>query len=159
MKTLICSVLCATALLTTPAVAQDKPAADTNMQILRDKIKADKRLLVAENMRLTESEAKPFWPIYDAYQKDLQQIDERLGKAIDEYANAYKSDTLTDGQAKKIINEAIAIEGSEAKLRETYAEKLARVLPGKKVARYLQIESKIRALVRFELASRIPLVE
>ncbi len=159
MKTLICSVLCATALLTTFAGAQDSPASDTNMQILGDKVKADKRLLVAQNMLLTDSEAKVFWPIYEAYQKDLQQINERLGEAIDEYANAYNNNTLTDEQAKKIINEAIAVEESEAKLRKTYAEKLARVLPGKKVARYLQIEGKIRAGERFELASEIPLVE
>ena len=37
------------------AVAQDKPA-DT-MQIVVEKIKADKKLLVAENMQLSEAEA------------------------------------------------------------------------------------------------------
>jgi hypothetical protein len=52
--------------------AQDKPA--DNMQILRDKLKADKKLVVATNMELTESEAKGFWPIYEQYQKDLQKI-------------------------------------------------------------------------------------
>jgi hypothetical protein len=40
------------------SLAQDKPA--DNMQILRDKIKADKKLVVATNMELTESEAKGF---------------------------------------------------------------------------------------------------
>jgi hypothetical protein len=58
------------------SLAQDKPA--DNMQILRDKIKADKKLLVATNMELTESEAKGFWPIYDEYQKDLQKINRRM---------------------------------------------------------------------------------
>ena len=53
-------------------MAQDKPA--DNMQILREKIKADKKLLVATNMQLTEAEAKNFWPIYEDYQKDLQKI-------------------------------------------------------------------------------------
>jgi len=43
------------------AAAQDKTA--DNMQILRDKVKADKKLLVASNMELTESEAKAFWPV------------------------------------------------------------------------------------------------
>jgi len=36
------------------------------MQILRDKVKADKRLVVAANMDLNEAEGKAFWPIYDA---------------------------------------------------------------------------------------------
>jgi spore germination protein YaaH len=43
---------------------------------LKDKLKADKKLLVAANMELTESEAKGFWPIYDDYQKDLETINQ-----------------------------------------------------------------------------------
>jgi hypothetical protein len=35
---------------------------------------------------------------------------------------------------------------------------LGKALPATKVARYLQIENKIRALVKFELAAQIPLV-
>jgi hypothetical protein len=33
------------------------------------------------------------------------------------------------------------------------------VLPSKKVARYLQIENKIRAALRYDLAVEIPLVQ
>ena len=43
-------------------------------------------------------------------------------------------------------------------MRKTYAARLNRVLAGKKVARYLQIENKIRAAIRYELAAGIPLV-
>ncbi len=71
-------------LFSLPALAQDKPA--DNMQILREKIKADKKLLVAANMELTESEAKNFWPIYEDYQKELQKINERLGNLLQSYA-------------------------------------------------------------------------
>jgi hypothetical protein len=34
---------------------------------------------------------------------------------------------------------------------------MGKVLPAWKVTRYMQIESKIRALVKFELAQQIPL--
>src|SRR6266508_3223975 len=64
--------------------AQDKPA--DNMQILRDKVRADKKLLVATNMELTESEATGFWPIYEQYQKDLQRINRRLANLVESYA-------------------------------------------------------------------------
>ena len=140
-----------------PVFAQDKSAADTNMQILRDKIKADKKLVVAANMDLTDAEGKGFWPIYEAYQKDLQTLNERLKKTILSYADAYNKNALTDQEAKTLIGEALAVEEDEAKMRKAYAAKLASVLPGKKVARYLQIENKIRALVRYELAGEIPL--
>ena len=124
-------------------MAQDKPA--DNMQILRDKIKADKKLVVATNMELTESEAKGFWPIYDQYQKDLQKINRRIVALLESYAADFRGKSLTDEKAKKLIEEAVAIEQAEANLKSTYAPKLSKVLPVRKVARYLQIENKIRA--------------
>jgi hypothetical protein len=137
----------------TPAWTQD------NMQILRDKIKADKKLLVAANMQLTESEAKAFWPVYDQYQKDLTAINRRIVKLIESYAADYRANTLTDEKAKKLTADYVAIEKAEAGLQESYVPKLSKVLPPKKVARYLQIENKIRAAIKYELAGEIPLVQ
>ena len=156
MKLINALILCVAA-LAVPVLAQDKPA-DTNMQILLDKVKADKKLVVAANMDLNEAETKAFWPIYDAYQKDLQAINDRLGKTILAYADAYNKKALTDDLAKQLTNEALAIDQDEITLRKTYAAKLNGVLPAMKVARYIQIESKIRAVIRYELATGIPLV-
>ena len=139
------------------SLAQDKPA--DNMQILRAKIKADKKLVVATNMELTESEAQGFWPIYGEYQKDLQKINQRIANLLESYASDFRGKSLTDEKAKKLINEAVAIEQAEANLKSTYAPKLSKVLPVKKVARYLQIENKIRAVVKYELATGVPLVQ
>jgi Spy/CpxP family protein refolding chaperone len=136
--------------------AQDKPA--DNMQILRDKLKADKKLLVASNMELTESEAKGFWPIYDEYQKELQKINQRLGKVLESFADDNRGKSLTDDKAKKLIDEAVSIEQAEANIKSRFAPKLSKVLPVKKVARYLQIENKIRAVVRYDIAQGVPLV-
>jgi len=44
------------------------------MEILAQKLKADKKLLVAQTVGVTDEEGKAFWPIYDAYQADLQKI-------------------------------------------------------------------------------------
>jgi len=143
--------------VTSVALAQDKPA--DNMQILRDKLKADKKLVVATNMELTESEAKGFWPIYGEYQKDLQRINRRIVNLLENYAADFRSKSLTDEKAKKLIDEAMAIEQAEANLKSTYAPKLSKALPVKKVARYLQIENKIRAVVKYDLAQGVPLVQ
>jgi len=140
-----------------PALTQDKPA--DNMQVLREKIKADKKLLVATNMELTESEAKGFWPVYEEYQKDLAAINQRIVKLIESYAADYRTNTLTDEKARKLTDEFVAIEQAEAGLKASYVPKLSKVLPPKKVARYLQIENKIRAIVKYELAGGVPLVQ
>ena len=151
-------ILCGAVLAAVPAFAQSK-SADTTMQILLDKVKADKKLVVATNMDLTDAEGKAFWPIYDDYQKDLQGLNERLAKTILAYADAYNKNTLTDEQANSLANEALAIDQDEVTMRKTYTTRLNGVLPGKKVARYLQIENKIRAVIRYQLADNIPLAE
>lgn len=158
MKKLLWSMICAIALLAGQAHAQGT-SADMNMQILRDKIKADKKVLVAANMQLTDTEAKTFWPIYDQYQNDLRPINERLGKAILAYADAYKAGPIPDATAKKLLDESIAVDEAEAKLRKDYAARLTEAIPAAKAMRYLQIENKIRAAIRYELAAGIPLVE
>src|SRR4026208_2194719 len=82
------------ALAQTKAPAGDKPA--SNLEIVHEKLKADKKLIVAKYMELTESEAKRFWPVYEEYQKDLQKIHERLGSLLNSYAAEYRGKSLTD---------------------------------------------------------------
>jgi hypothetical protein len=129
------------------------------MQIMLDKIKADKKLLVSKNMDLTESEAKAFWPVYEQYQKALGAINQRIVKLIESYAADYRANTMTDEKAKKLTDEYVAIEKGEAALKESYVPKLSKALPPKKVARYMQIENKIRAAVKYQLAGEIPFVQ
>jgi hypothetical protein len=160
MKVLQIMVLMLSCLIMGQGQAQAQDSAEMNMEILKEKVKADKKLLVANNMNLTDAEAKNFWPLYDGYQKELEQINHRLISTIKTYADAYNAGKgeLSNDTAKKLLTEVLAIEESEVKLRQSNAAKLSKVLPATKVARYLQIESKIRALVKFELAAQIPLV-
>jgi hypothetical protein len=142
-------------LIAVPALSQDKPA--SNMGILREKLQADKKLLVSTNMGLTEKEAQAFWPVYDSYQKDLGLLNGRMLVLIQDFAKNYQE--MTDDAAKKLVGEYLAIEGDRVKLKQSYLPKLRRTLPEKKVARYLQIENKIEAVIRYELADQIPLVK
>ncbi|WP_455243929.1 hypothetical protein [Petrachloros mirabilis] len=145
-----------------PLLAQEEGGlvTDTNMEILKEKLKADKKLLVAGNMDLSDAEAKKFWPLYESYQKELQQVNDRLGKVIADYAAAYNEGKgfIKDDIAKKLLNEALSVQEAEVKLKRTYADKIGKVLSATKTARYIQIENKIRALMNFELAAQIPLV-
>ena len=152
----VCSVIVGAMMVAVPAFAE--PPSDTNMEILKEKLKADKKLLVASNMDLTDAEAKQFWPLYDSYQKELDGINKHLGQTIKDYAEAFNKGNVPNDTAKKLLGEALSVEEQEVKLKKTYAEKLGKVLPATKVARYIQIENKIRSLIRFELAQQIPLV-
>ena len=138
-----------------PAVAQDKPG--DNMQIVLEKVRADKKLFVAANMELTESEAKAFWPVYEKYQDELFLLRSRTAKLIKDYAEAFKD--LSNETARKLLDESLTIESLGMKLRKSYLPKFRQILPEKKVARYYQIENKIQAALYYELAVEIPLVQ
>ncbi len=138
-----------------PGISQEKPA--ENMQILIEKIRADKKLLVAENMQLTEAEAKAFWPVYNQYQDELFLLRTRTVKLIKDYADAYEK--MTNETAKKLMDDYISIETLGPKLRQAYLPKFRKVLPEIKVARYYQIENKINAALMYELATNIPLAK
>jgi hypothetical protein len=141
----------------TKSAGGDKPA--SNLEIIHEKLKADKKLIVAKYMELTESEAQKFWPVYEEYQKDLQTSNDRLLRLLENYAADYKNKSLTDEKAKKLLDEWIAIEQDEGKRRSAFAPKVLQALPTKKAARYLQIENEYRILLRYDLAATVPLVQ
>src|SRR5688572_1714118 len=144
------------------SLAQNKPEGDkaaSNLEIIHAKLKADKKLIVAQYMELTESEAKKFWPVYDEYQKDLRTSNDRLLRLLESYAADYKNNSLTDEKAKKLLDEWIAIEQDEGTRRSDFSPKVLQALPAKKAARYLQIENEYRILLRYDLATTVPLVQ
>ena len=138
-------------------VTQAQTASD--MEVLRQRLKDGKKLVVAQAMQLSENEAPGFWPVYEAYQVDLGALNARLGQLIKAYAAAYRTDTVTDEKAQAFIEEILKIEQAEVDLSRAHVPKLAAVLSAVKVARYLQVENKIRTLLKYELAGEIPLAK
>ena len=128
-----------------------------NMDLLRDKLKADKKLVVGEAMGMTEKEAAAFWPVYDLYQKDIAALNDRTMTLLKDYVHNYGG--MTDASAKGMVDSFLKIEKDRIGLMQSYRPKFQKVLPEVKVARYYQIENKIRAVVNYELASEIPLAQ
>lgn len=149
-------------LISLPVYAEEKKSdnegnAANNMEIIREKIRADKKLLVAANMDLTETEAKAFWPIYEEFQTQLTQNNERIAKLIMDYAENY--DIMTAETAQKLLNESLMLEEQRLTLKQLYLPKFHTALPSIKVGRYYQIENKIQAILHYELAENIPLMK
>jgi len=158
MKKFIILLLISAFSIAMPAFSAQK-STESDMQILLEKIKADKKLLVAANMELTDAEAKKFWPVYDEYQAELGMLNGRVADLIQAYAAEYNNNTMSDDKARKMVTEMISIDQAEAAIKKIFAPKLYKALPAIKVARYLQIENKIRAALRYELADAVPLVK
>lgn len=144
------------AALAVPALAraQDRPA--DNWQMVREKLQADKKLAVAQGLALTQAESTAFWPVYNNYQTDQIRVMDRLLQVVSDYAGTYQN--MTDTTARRLLESTIAIYRDRQALLESYLPKFRAAVPERKVARYYQIEQKIRAMLDYELASQIPLI-
>ncbi|MDG5466821.1 hypothetical protein P9J64_00640 [Deltaproteobacteria bacterium IMCC39524] len=147
IKTILLTLM----LLVAPVLALADEALDLKKKIMFDQ----KRLVVMENMEFTEEEAAAFWPVYDKHQEELFQVNQRGAKLILAYASVYQ--TLTDEQAVKLVDEYYDIQDDRLAVMKKMAVDVGKVLPGKKAFRYLQVESKLSAIGRYELAKEIPL--
>ena len=137
-----------------PAGAKE-PAKD--LASVHKKLEAEKKSIVAQYMTLTEAEAARFWPVYEQIQTEQGSLEARMLRLLQSYAADYRSQTLTDEKAQQLLDDWIAIDQDWAKQRAEAARAVTKVLPGKKAARYLQIENEYRTLVRYDLAATVPL--
>jgi Spy/CpxP family protein refolding chaperone len=145
--------LCAAAPM---ALAQQQGGSPDNIQIARERARKDKKAFVAEQLKLTDSQAKNFWPVYERYQKELGAIQQRQNMAAIDYVNA--SDKLTDMNAARILGLLAGADVDRAKLDQIYLKRFLKVIPGKQVARYYQIENKLRVAEEYDTARTYPLV-
>lgn len=128
----------------------------TDMQALRHAVKSDKKAFVASTLDLTPAEAKKFWPIYDQYQRALAVVKQQ--RAVSLEGQLSRDRPMTGPYAKQLAAAAIAADDAEIRARHRLYNRLMRALPAIKVARYLQIEGKVRAMEAYDVASTIPLL-
>jgi Spy/CpxP family protein refolding chaperone len=158
MNKFFTAMLCAWTVLAASMAWGEGNAADaTDMQALRTAVRADKKALVASTLNLTDAEAKKFWPIYDAYQRDLDLANRRRNLVVVDVVGSNKP--ISNLYAKNLANELLAADEAEIKSRRTMQNKVMKALPDTKAARYVQLESKIRAFQDYDIAVAIPLVK
>ncbi|HME71270.1 MAG TPA: hypothetical protein VKM54_15575 [Myxococcota bacterium] len=131
--------------------------AEANLDVLVDAIRSNRQALVAANLKLTDEEASKFWPIYDRYQKEINAIGDRLIGVIQDYTTNFSD--LSNDKAMKLVDDYLAVEADRVKVKRAYVDEFAKALPGRKVARFYQIENKMDAVIRYDLAATIPVVE
>jgi len=126
-------------------------------ELVKSTLQTGKKEIIVDNMGFTEDESKAFWPVYDEFQRAKQKLNERTIKVIKDYLDSYE--TITNEKAEALLKEYMAIEKERADLKSAFLPKFTKVLPAKKVARYYQIENKLEAIIKYELAKDVPLIK
>jgi len=129
---------------------------DDYLEVVRDVLNTEKKVIVAETMTLNETESGPFWSLYNEYNAELYKVHTERVNIIKDFAAQYES--MTDEKADALVNRSLAYETKLLKLNKSYYKKFKKILPATKAALYFQVESKIDDLISAQLATEIPLV-
>ena len=146
----------AASLLALPAQDTAAQTATDEIEALRGLLKADRKVVIAEAMQLSEAESATFWPLYREYRAELDKLGDGLVKLLLEYADAYPN--VPEDRAAKLLKDYLALEKDLVNVRAKHLKKLTKVLPKSKVLRFAQLENRLDLALRLQLASAVPLV-
>lgn len=137
----------------TPAAGADQATTEVLLQTLR----ANRKAFVAVNLQLTDEQAAAFWPLYDRYQQEMSVVGDKVAALVAEYEKSFR--TLSNERALELITGYLDADAERTKIRRGYLDQFAKILPGRTVARFYQLENKIDAVLRYDLAATIPVVD
>ena len=125
----------------------------------RAMVRAARDQIIRSEMQLTEAEAADFWPLYEKYRGETNQVMDRLGDLIADYIRRYDTADLTNEYADELVRNHIQIKKDLLEIQERSLPLFGKVIPALKVARFYQLENKINADIDIQLALAIPLVD
>ena len=166
MKRLLAVLIMASWLLSGTASRGQTPAQEEStthvinnqdVELLRKDLRSQRKQLIAANLKLTDTEAAKFWPIYDQYIAELIRINDRKFGLIQEYADNWGK--LTNEQSLLFTRNWLDMDIAIAQLRQKYVPMVAKVLEGSKTATFFQLDRRIAMMMDLQVSSQMPLVQ
>ena len=128
---------------------------DEDIALLRQDLRAMKMQVIGQNMSLSDAEAQKFWPIYNHYVKDLQEVNDQKYALLKQYSEMWA--TMTDQDALIYVRHWLEADGQAQALRLKYVPVVSQVLPGRKAATFFQLDRRLNMIIDLQLFSQIPL--
>jgi hypothetical protein len=129
---------------------------EKDLATLRRDIRAEKKKIIAANLTLSETEATKFWPVYDQYVAEMTKHNDEFYGLIKDYAANQK--TITDAQASAMIRRWAGVLIEQMQTRQKYIPLFEKVVPGRTVALFFQIDRRLYSLLDLQVALEIPLI-
>ena len=147
----------------TASAQKTSPQGDTrrisnqDLDLLRQDLRSQRKQLIAANLKLTDTEATKFWPVYDQYMTELIAINDKKFGLIQEYADSWGK--LTNDQSLLFARNWLDMDIAIAQLRQKYVPMVAKVLDGRKTATFFQLDRRIAMMMELQVSSKMPLVQ
>jgi hypothetical protein len=137
-------------------LAQQSPI-DRYITLLRSDLVTEKAAVIVSNMELSEKEMDAFWPVYNAYQKDLSKVGDNKVAVIKDYATHIEN--IDNAKARELTIKALGVEEQRLRVIKKYIGKFSKVLSAKQVARFFQLELQMQRMIDLQVAAELPLLK
>jgi hypothetical protein len=138
------------------AFAQDNSTLESDIQVLRSDLRAQKTQIISDQLKLSDAEGKSFWPIYREYETELSKLNDEKVAIIKDYAASY--DTITDTQIQSLADRTFKLDNKRTDLKQKYFKKISKAVSPKTAARFIQLENRLDLLLNLQLADSIPMI-
>jgi len=130
---------------------------DEDAQLTRAVVQTERQAVVAANLDLSDAESAVFWPLYAEYRAAVDRATDARVAVMKKYFASFQ--TLTDDEASALLDDFFTYRKNLLETRMRYAKKMRKVLPGRTVARFFQIENKMDTIIEYEMAGEVPLIK
>jgi hypothetical protein len=131
-----------------------QPSLDSEIEVIRANMQADKATIITATMNFSDNEAAVFWPIYRQYTHERSRLDDGRVVVIKQYTQKYPD--LTDADAKGMAERMFEYDARFAALKKTYYKKFNKVLPALTVTKFFQLERRIDLMMDMKVESVLP---
>jgi len=139
LKTLLVSVWMLASLFT---IGQDRPS----KQIIKDKMEAQKVAYITQQLELTEDEAQKFWPIYNSYQNDLEQLKSSMDVKLNK--------NMSDKEAEDLMYKMLDTQTKEIEIKKANIKKMKTVISAKRIAALFRAERTFKEKIVSNIKER-----
>jgi hypothetical protein len=127
---------------------------ETYTDLLRTNVRDNKVQLLAVLMQFTPDEAAVFWPIYQRYNAQLTDLENKESSLVKEYAE--NSESMTDPKVDELAETLITLVRKRNDLLKDVYEHVKAKLGAKTAARFMQVEQQLLLITSLKLASELP---
>lgn len=149
--------LASTAAAPYPPADASKMSVDEALKALREDLQGSRADIMAKNLTLSADQAAKFWPMFEKYQKEQNDIMDAQLKSVQKYVDSYE--TLDDVAAVELINTHMDQDSRMNDLRKRWLGEFQKKLPTKLAVRVIQIDRRLSLAAQMEIAASIPLVQ
>ncbi len=128
------------------SIVQLKAQNPTNSS--KEKIEAMRNAYITSQMNLTPDESQKFWPIYNEYRAELDQLDrpkKEIGKTIEQ---------MTEAEVKQLIYKELEVENQRNLISKKYVDKFLLVISAKKLIKLRQAEREFKKMMIEQLRKK-----